>query len=39
MTIGPPLRFPDKKPAKDDAIAIANALDDAVVALRVRLGA
>jgi len=34
LTIGAPLRFPDRRPAKDDALAIAAALREAVVALR-----
>ena len=33
VTIGAPLRFSDKKPARDDAIAIANELRDCVVTL------
>jgi 1-acyl-sn-glycerol-3-phosphate acyltransferase/long-chain acyl-CoA synthetase len=33
LTIGSPLRFPDARPAKEDAIAIADRLREAVVAL------
>ena len=35
LVIGTPVTFPDTQPAKEDAIAIANALRDAVVALSV----
>ena len=38
VTIGAPVRFPDAKPAKDDAVAIADALREAVVALSPRAG-
>ena len=34
ITIGEPLRFAEAKPAKEDALAIAEALRNAVVALR-----
>jgi 1-acyl-sn-glycerol-3-phosphate acyltransferase len=34
LTIGPPLRFADKHPVKDDALAIADSLRTAVLALR-----
>ena len=35
VTIGAPLRFSDKRPAKEDALAIAAAARDAVMALRM----
>jgi 1-acyl-sn-glycerol-3-phosphate acyltransferase len=34
VTIGKPVRFADRQPVKDDAIAIADALRNAVLALR-----
>jgi len=35
LRIGPPLRFPEARPAKEDVIAIADALHEAVVRLAV----
>lgn len=37
LTIGQPLRFAERSPVKDDAVAIANSLREAVVGLGLRL--